>query len=1291
MKYRLLFITLFVSLLSFAQQGGAIVLEWKDNVKSSVGDKPVVVPHFQPDYMALDAANMQLNFSYVFIPNGLIRENSLLINNVVYESVTREQLGDLSLKLIPTAINASLKSGRSRDEWKGVLSLSPVIKDGAGYKRVKSFSYTYTTSPGANVARNSMDFTVLSNSVLASGEWFRFYVEKSGVYAITRSFLQQLGFNVNVDPRTIKIYGNGGRMIPLVNSVEYPSDLAENAITFIGEEDGAFNDGDYILFYAEGVDNWSRENGTHNNLYADRSYYYVTSGGSPGKRIQAMPQPPGAPNVTLTTFDEYVFHEVDRVNIARLGRKWHGEEFNVENERSFDFTIPDLAPEPVTVEISAAANSPSATAMAVKANGNALGTINFASPIDTDAAYDAYLDGTFMPGAGNAINLTLTYNNNGVPGSNAWLDYIKIWAKRNLRGGSGQFRFRYNAAANDIGVVQYQFSNAASIAEVWDITDIYDVTKISNPAQAQFAFKAQMGEVRQYVTVVPGGYYTPLREGNPRVANQNIKGTIFNNAQGQFQDVDYIIVTPASLTGVAERLANHHRTQSGLNVKVLSLESIYQEFSSGKQDIGAIRNLVKYVYFNASSDAARLKYLNLFGDASFDFKNRIPNNTNIVPIFHAYEPQRDFKNYSVITTFASDDFFVLMDPNEGAMPGISGSEFPDVAVGRMLVSNAAQANQMVDKVIQYTSEEAYGRWRNEYVVIADDIDADTDTQFVPNMETLSTTLVANRPWINVRKIYADAYVQEAASGGDRYPEAKDQIIRAINYGTLVVNYLGHGGEDGMATERIFERFDAQNLTNKFKYPLFITATCELTKFDNPYRPTTGEYLYWNTNGGAISLITTTRQIFISDAFSFNPRLSGFLYNFNGDPAGYPSMAEALRRTKSLNPYKIIAFVGDPALKLSIPKPNIQLTEINDAPVGTGQVLQSLSYTKMKGRVVDEQGNPMPVYNGELAVSVFDKAIPRQTLNNDNMTMTIPGSNPPQIVPAIHNFSVLGETIFRGNATVTGGNFEFGFVVPRDIRIPVGAGRVSFYSKRDGVLEDRNGYDNGVQIGGINVNAAVDNTPPKVRLYMNDETFISGGITNESPIFLAFLEDEHGINTASGIGHDIVAILDGDETNPYILNDYYETELDDFTRGKLRFPFTNLAVGLHTITFKAWDVYNNLVTAEIQFVVVGDDGMHLERVLNYPNPFVSYTEFWFTHNKPFEPLDVQVQVLTITGKVVKTINQNITTDGFLSRDVKWDGRDDFGDRIGKGVYIYKLTVKSAVTGKKAEKYEKLVLL
>jgi hypothetical protein len=719
-------------------------------------------------------------------------------------------------------------------------------------------------------------------------------------------------------------------------------------------------------------------------------------------------------------------------------------------------------------------------------------------------------------------------------------------------------------------------------------------------------------------------------------------------------------------------------------VRTVKLENIYEEFGSGKQDIAAIRNFTKYVYENASTPAARVKYLNLFGDASFDFKDRIPNNSNIVPIYQA------IYSFSIgQISFCSDDFFGLMDADEGRIDYINANgslitDFggADIAVGRMIANDTKEADELVTKVIDYHDLKSYGSWRNNIVMISDDADKSSDASLQIKQNNLANTIVAQKPFINAEKILMDSYEQETSAGGNRYPKAKEDIFNAFEKGALVFNYLGHGGEDGLSGERIWEKSDGQNLQNRYRYPLFITITCEFSRFDNPYRPTAGEYTYWNPRGGAISMLTTIRSIDQFQAENFNDLLSQYLFSYGVAAGTDISIAEALREAKngsSNSGANVVVCLGDPALKLAIPKPKIRLTKVNGQPV-TGPIVdfQSLAFITLTGEVTDEFDNPMPAYNGELAVNIFDKPITRQTLNNDGFASPI-------------TFDILGETIFRGNASITTGQFEFGFVVPRDIRIPVGNGRISFYAKRNQILLDKTGYDTTIKIGGINANAVADNTGPTVKLYMNDQTFVNGGITNESPIFLAYLEDEHGINTASGIGHDIVAILDGDETNPYILNDYYETELDDYTHGIVRFPFRDLAPGLHTIAFKAWDVYNNPITAEIQFVVVGDEGITLTNVLNYPNPFVNYTQFWFTHNRPFEPLDVQVQVLTVTGKVVWTKNQTVTTDGFLSREITWDGKDDFGDRIGKGVYIYKLTVRSTLTGTKSEKYEKLVIL
>ena len=509
----------------------------------------------------------------------------------------------------------------------------------------------------------------------------------------------------------------------------------------------------------------------------------------------------------------------------------------------------------------------------------------------------------------------------------------------------------------------------------------------------------------------------------------------------------------------------------------------------------------------------------------------------------------------------------------------------------------------------------------------------------------------------------------------------------------MVNYFGHGGEDGLANERIFDKINAQELNNPCKLNCFVTVTCEYTKFDNPLRETAGEYLFWNKKGGAISLITTTRKIYVNAGTAFNKTLSQYLFSYGSDQT--MSIGEALRRTKndpaiSGEPQRRLVFnIGDPAIKLPIAKPDIRVTKINDEDVNNStQVLKALGSAKIEGTVTDAQGTVLNNYNGVLTATIYDKDLQRSTLGNDGVEDAADNL-------ILMNFDALGEVIFRGQASVTNGQFSFEFIVPRDITVTEGNGKISLYSKSEAPLSDNRGYNYDIKIGGVNLNAPEDNIGPTINLYMNDENFVSGGITNEEPTLLANLYDENGINTASGIGHDITGILDGDETNVYKLNDYYVAAIDDYKRGSLSYPLRDLSPGLHTLTLKAWDVYNNASTQDIQFIVFDKDvSLELTNVLNYPNPFVNYTEFWFNHNSS-DVLDVSIQIFTVSGKLIKTINGQTNagskTTSSVSRDITWDGTDDFGSKIGKGVYVYKLKVRSSSTGMQAEKIEKLVIL
>ncbi|MEZ4792616.1 MAG: type IX secretion system sortase PorU [Gelidibacter sp.] len=1272
--------------LLFSQQK-TFNIEWEGSMMFQTSSARIEVPSFNKEHLSF---NDDTGLLYVteWESSNAVNESSATLENITYATIPSSELKGIPRNTIPRSPKIMLRNATARNKRSVYLQLTPIVIDNGIYKKITSFTVNYNTS--SNRSSLAQAPPSIFNSVLSSGKWYRFYVDKSGVFKITKDFMSQLGVNTNVDPRTIKIYGNGGAMLPYLNSTPYPYDLTENAVKFVGEEDGVFNNQDYILLYAEGPKGnveYVPQNNTNLNPYTDKSYYYVNISPGNGKRIQPIVQPSESADITIDTFQDYQFHEVDEFNIAKIGRRWFGDRFGIENSHMFTFNFPNLVTsEQAILKVYIGATSEVAgTSMDVNLNGTLVTNLTINPFADTTLATGNSYNSNVSLASQEAV-VSLTFNNNGNPASLAYLDYISLEATRLLKFEGTQFFFKNKSVATTSGIVEYTMTNAASVSEIWDITDKYDVANVLNSDQAStLSFKAQAGTLRNYLVVTPSDYYQPLRDNNVGVSNQNLKGTIFKNAQGQFEDIDYIIVASNNYVSQAERLAQINRNQYGLNVKVVTLKEIYNEFSSGQQDIGAIRNFIKYVYFNASSEDNRLKYVCLFGDASYDYKDRISNNTNIVPSWYSYD------SFSLTSSYISDDFYGCMDENEGDM-NITSYKL-DIAVGRILADTPQRAKDLVDKIESYYNAASYGSWRNNFLVISDDVDLAGEQQLQSTTDFIANDVSAQKPFINAIKIHSDSYQQEATASGFRYPKVNKAIKDAIEVGALVVNYFGHGGEDGLAHEFIFDKNDAEDIRNTCKYNCFVTVTCEFTKFDNPQRPTAGELIYWNKQGGSISLITTTREIFLTVGVLFNTVLEKYLFAFGSDE--YPSMAEALRLAKNdplISTQKQVVFsIGDPAMKLAFPKPNIKLTKINDIPIGQNtEVLKALGRVKLSGEVVDTAGNLIPNYNGTLTATVFDKNIQRATLGNDGVRINN------QLV--IMNFQTLGEKIFIGQATVNNGLFEFNFVVPRDIGIPVGSGKVSFYAKTDTPLQDEAGASFDIQIGGINENAEEDNIGPVINLFMNDENFVTGGITNESPTLLAKIQDSNGINTASGIGHDIVAVIDGDETNPFVLNDYYQANVDDFQNGKVSYPFRDLEPGLHTLTLKAWDVYNNSSIAEIQFVVHDKDKeLTINNVLNYPNPFINYTEFWFNHNSS-EPLDVSIQIFTISGKLVKTLNGQTGTGeccnqgaSNLSRNIVWDGRDDFGDKIGKGVYVYKLKVRSNQLNKQVEKIEKLVIL
>jgi len=279
--------------------------------------------------------------------------------------------------------------------------------------------------------------------------------------------------------------------------------------------------------------------------------------------------------------------------------------------------------------------------------------------------------------------------------------------------------------------------------------------------------------------------------------------------------------------------------------------------------------------------------------------------------------------------------------------------------------------------------------------------------------------------------------------------------------------------------------------------------------------------------------------------------------------------------------------------------------------------------------------------------------------------------------------------------VTNGDFEFSFIVPKDISYKLDYGKISYYADNSNVSTsnyfDAHGYNKNVIIGGSADSIGIDNDGPLVELYMNDTTFVYGGITDEDPLLIAKVFDENGINTVgNGIGHDITSIIDEETSDIYVLNDYYESDLDSYQKGRVEYNFFDFEKGIHKLKFKVWDVYNNSTEEELEFIVAESSELVLDHIFNYPNPFTTNTAFYFNHNQPNSDLDVLIQVFTITGKLVKSISTVVTSSGYNCDPIPWDGLDEYGDKIGRGVYVYRLKVR-APNGNVVDKFEKLVIL
>jgi Peptidase family C25 len=504
-------------------------------------------------------------------------------------------------------------------------------------------------------------------------------------------------------------------------------------------------------------------------------------------------------------------------------------------------------------------------------------------------------------------------------------------------------------------------------------------------------------------------------------------------------------------------------------------------------------------------------------------------------------------------------------------------------------------------------------------------------------------------------------------------------------GTLVINYNGHGGPSAWCDERIFTTADIPSYNNLYRMPLYITATCDFGPYSNPAFKSAAEKLLSYNKGGAIALMTTTQLVFQYENQIMNSNYwkDGFKLMKNGK---MPTLGDAFRLSKNrtyyntigdLTNYRKFALLGDPALQLAFPKEKMVADSLNGKSLAAAHdTLKALNVYELKGRVVDQFGNQLSNFNGTADITIFDKVKSVNTLGNN--------SESPKI-----NYQLQTAQVAKSKVSVVNGIWIMKFIVPKDIDYAYGIGKISMYASSQ--TTDAQGFDTRIVIGGTGNSSLVDNKPPVIKPFMNSTAFVNGGITGSNATFIADISDDNGINTSgSGIGHDITATIDGNTAEQIVLNNFFESVKDTFTKGLVKYPIKNLAPGNHTITIRAWDILNNSSQATVDFVVVDAKEAQLERVYNYPNPFTTKTSFCFDHNFPGEPLYVTVQVYTVSGQMIRSIRQYVNGEGSRVNNIDWDGKDEMGDNIGRGVYMYKLHYKTQ-SGISVSKYQKLIKL
>lgn len=1281
----LLFFLFFIQILDFQAQTiiKKYTFQWKDPVSFTFSDG------YETRFLAFEGAAYGWDFPDLPTFYEIIPVDNFFSGYRV--NVVARKYADMSAtdcKLVSSdfhqkEIEFQIASVYDRNRIFAQLHFIPIEETAPGHYR-KLLSVTLEIE-GDNPMdqKNKRDYT--AQSVLASGQWYQFSLDQTGIYKVTYQNLTDMGMSTPISTSQLAVFGNGGGMLPESNAAYRPDDLQEIPIQIYDGGDGTFDNGDYFLMYGLSPHKISYDSANQRfshafNVYSDASYYFVTQ--TPGigtkKRIQVVDNENLEANSNVQSFTYFDFFEEDIVNLCESGRTWYGDRYDVTQTHDYSFQLPSAPVGSGRVSVKGASTASASSFFKVTVNQNQIGN-SYIGPATGNTIVCITTGDLSFNASSRDLDIQLYYNK---PTTSAvgYLDWIEVEVPCSLTLRNGQTCFRNPSTVGEGNVTRFDISGVSASASVWDVTDPAQTVRYALTADNQGAhFKAQTTDLREFV-LFDGSRYLSVQPLS-KVPNQNLHATAA---------VDMVIVAHPDFLSQANRLAQFRAENDGLNVKVVTPQQVYNEFSSGSQDPIAIRDYMKMIYDRTNK--AYPKYLLLFGRPSYDFRGRVQGTALYVPNYQyniEYNDNWSNPEYYYISEiyhqYSNDDMLALLDDNEG----IGANGLFDLAVGRFPCATVAQATTAVDKSIRYTEKRNllpegstqisnFGDWRNMMAFVADD---EEHNDFVIHADAFSQTVEQDNPDINFDKIYLDAYQQVSNAGGQRYPDAVTDINNRMNRGALFYTYIGHSGKDGWAAERVLESSDINKWSNKYNMPAMLSLSCTFAYYDRQAL-SPSDLIFFNNNGGAVMVIAAAREAWSTPNNSFGDYIFKLMFQKDAD-GKYLSVSDMERLAK--NSYggriSLAMFVvyGDPSIRLSVPTYRVITDSINSHPVTvSSDTVRALSKVTVCGRVTDNNLQTLTHFNGQVYPSVYDKKVTVTTLLNDP---------DPNVEP--FEFKVQKSVLFKGNVTVKDGRFRYSFYVPKDIDYSYGNGRISYYACTD--KEDAAGSFTEFVIGGVDTSAIADSESPRISLFMNDENFVNGGITGSDPVLIAKISDNFGINTTgNGIGHDLTAVVDNATGNKIVLNDYYQTEKDSYNSGIVRYPLQDLTPGDHTITVRAWDVNNNSSEQELTFRVVSEDKFSLSHVLNYPNPFTTHTDFYFEHNQPGGTFDIQVSIYTISGKLVKTLYDTQYMEGNRCRAISWDGLDDFGDKLAKGTYLYRVRVKNQ-DGKTAEVIEKLVIL